>query len=170
MWVRFLIRKPFHTAWFAWSLSRLTGVTSSTGSAGFWTSQLLPDEFAEVMSPPQWCLLKVFVDLLQTTTLFGIVPRCVCVCGCVCLCLLLSLCLSVSISVSVSLSLSVYVCLAGCLSSGWLAGWLAVCLLAGWLAVCLFCLSLSLSVSLSVCLSCLVLVYLANLLSDVSTQ
>src|SRR5882757_2617535 len=164
MWVRFLIRKPFHTAWFAWSLSRLTGVTSSTGSAGFRTSQLLPDEFAEVMSPPQWCLLKVFVDLLQTTTLFGFVPRCVCV----------WLCLSASVPLSLCL------CLCLCLS-GWLSVfWLAVCLLAGclpsgwlsvfWLAVCLFCLSLSLSVSLSVCLSCLVLVYLANLLSDVSTQ
>src|SRR5882757_6007301 len=140
MWVRFLIRKPFHTAWFAWSLSRLTGVTSSTGSAGFWTSQLLPDEFAEVMSPPQWCLLKVFVDLLQTTTLFGIVPRCVCVCVCVwlclsasvplSLCLYLCLCLSVSLCLCLSGWLSVFwlaICLlAGYLSSGWLAGWLSV--------------------------------------------
>src|SRR5882757_639356 len=139
MWVRFLIRKPFHTAWFAWSLSRLTGVTSSTGSAGFWTSQLLPDEFAEVMSPPQWCLLKVFVDLLQTTTLFGIVPRCVCVCVWLCLsasvplflCLCLSLCLSLSMSVWLAVCL-----LAGYLSSGWLAGCLSLLPLS--LPVCLF--------------------------------
>src|SRR5882757_6232778 len=135
MWVRFLIRKPFHTAWFAWSLSRLTGVTSSTGSAGFWTSQLLPDEFAEVMSPPQWYLLKVFVDLLQTTTLFGIVPRCVCVCVCGCVCLLLPLCLSVSLCLCLSGWLSVF-WLAGCLLAGYLSsGWLSVFWLAGWLSV-----------------------------------
>src|SRR5882757_1374020 len=143
MWVRFLIRKPFHTAWFAWSLSRLTGVTSSTGSAGFRTSQLLPDEFAEVMSPPQWCLLKVFVDLLQTTTLFGFVPRCVCV----------WLCLSASVPLSLCLCLCLSVSLCLCLS-GWLSVfWLAVCLLAGclssgWLAGCLSLLPLSLPVCL----------------------